>query len=53
MIYVVKLVLDMLELPPPIRQLVMLVVAVVVILVLLSWLGVVGNIGTTQIGAKR
>lgn len=48
-IYVVKLGLDMLELPPPIRSLVMLVVAVVVILVLLSWLGVGGNLTTRQL----
>ena len=52
-IYVAKLVLDMLELPPPIRQLIMLIIAVVVLFIVLSWFGVVGDISTTKIGSKH
>lgn len=39
-LYGVKLVLDMIALPPPVKQLVWLVVAVVVLILLLNMLGI-------------
>lgn len=39
-IYVVKLVLDMLELPDPVRKIAMLIIGLVILVVVLGWLGV-------------
>lgn len=49
-IYAVKLVLDMLELPPQVRTLIMLVIAVVVILIIISSLGLADGLTTRQVG---
>ncbi len=40
-LYIVKLVLDMISLPPPIKQIVWLVVGLVALIVLLNLIGVV------------
>ena len=48
-IYVAKLVLDMLELPPPMRTIVMLVIAVGVLVIVLSWFGLADGLTTRRI----
>lgn len=47
-VYVAKLILDLLELPQPLRQLVMLVIAVIVIVIVLGWFGVGTRLGTVE-----
>jgi len=39
-VYVAKLVLDMLELPPPVRQIAMIIIGLIVLVVVLGWFGV-------------
>lgn len=48
-IYVAKLVLDMVELPPPIRTIVMLIIGLVVLFIVLSWFGLADGLTTRRI----
>ena len=49
-VYVAKLVLDMLELPPPVRQIAMLIIGLIVLIVVLGWFGVGTDL---QLGSRR
>lgn len=50
-IYIAKLLLDYLELPPPVRSIAMLIIAIVVLIVILSWFGV--GTGDLTLGGSR
>ena len=49
-VYVAKLVLDMLELPAPVRQIAMLIIGLIVLIVVLGWFGVGTDL---QLGSRR
>lgn len=49
-VYVAKLVLDMLELPPPVRSIAMLIIGLIVLIVVLGWFGVGTDL---QLGSRR
>ncbi len=52
LLYAVKIVLDMIEVPPTLKQLVWLVIFVVILIIILSWISGGGldtiNFGTNQ-----
>ena len=48
-LYVAKIVIDYLELPPPIRQIVMLIIALVVLVIVLGWFGLADGLTTRRI----
>ena len=49
-VYVARLILDMLELPAPVRSIAMLIIGLIVLIVVLGWFGVGTDL---QLGSRR